>query len=114
MFKGKNKKKPGEVPSMVINPEIDRNIQPELPGLPRIEAPELQQPQQVQQQPVEVATNASIPVNVVRPVQQVQEVQQPVQPIAYIKQVTVLEQGIFQYVIEANYPLIIGNCEIRQ
>ena len=85
MFKGKNKKKPGEVPSMVINPEIDRNIQPELPGLPRIEAPGLQQPQQVQQQPEPVqpepVQQQPVEVPMQQPIQQqpVQEVQQPVQ-----------------------------------
>lgn len=111
MFGRGKKKKEGEVPIAVINPSEFTGAQ-ELPDIPQ------QVPQQTEQ-PVSEVQNVQQPVQQIQQPMYQQQVQQPVQqtqntPQAYISQAAVVEPGIFRYVIEANYPLAIGNCEIRQ
>lgn len=102
MFGMGKKEKQEKSQPVVINP----NEASQFPGLPSIP---YSQPEIPQQEPVQQPVQ---PVQ--QPVQQQVQQSQEVQPIAYIKQVTVVEPGIFQYVIEANYPLVIGNCVVQQ
>jgi len=68
------------------------------------------QPQQEQyQQPVQQQRQ---PVAQPQPVQP--QVQQQPQRLGYIKQAVVTEQGIFQYIIETNYALAVGECNVIQ
>ena len=102
MFKNKPKKEQKQQNSTAV-------IEP-------IDAPELQETQPQQLQPVLPAQEIQQPAQE-QPVQVQQPVQQPTQetqPTAYIVQAVITEQGLFRYVIDANYPLILGNCILTQ
>ncbi len=113
MFK---KKKQGEAQQQttVVVPSVPDDQEVPLPETPETIEEEHVNPLAIQpmQQPVQpVQQQQQVPV---QPVQQVQQpVQQP-QPMAYIKQAQVSEPGIFHYVIETNYPLGIGICQLSQ
>jgi len=116
----KNKKpKEQQTQTIAVTPQMKDNYTPdptqEIQEVKQqIQEVQQQQMQQPQQQPVQQQPQS------VQPVQSVQQqVQQPAQveqqqPYAYVKQIQVSEPGVFHIVIETNYPLAIGYCQLTQ
>jgi len=102
----------GDIISQAFNqpPQYIPPIQPQ----PIQQFPQPQQfPQQFQQpvQPIQ-----QFPQQFQQPVQPIQQFPQPqqFQPMARIIRAESSESGDYLYVVEANYPLQIGNCILKQ
>jgi len=95
-------------------PEIELAEQPVNPLAIQNIQQEVQQQQPMYQQPIQQAQPQQVQQSIQQAQQPIQQAQQPPQAYAYIKQAQVSEPGVFHYVIEANYPLAIGMCQIVQ
>ena len=96
---------PIETPSELPPPQFQQPVQQQ--PVPQISQEQVQQAIQQNLQPIQQVPQLGYQ-------QQIQPIQQAPQRIACVVQGAIVEPGAYRYVIDTNYPLAIGNCEIAQ
>jgi len=113
MFKKKNKIQEQRAPSIVLSPEFNRENEQNV----QEQNNQQQYVQPIQNQPIQnqQVTQQINPVQQVQPIPIKEEVKEPeFVPVAVIVQGTITENDTFKYLVETNYPLCLGVCELRQ